>query len=168
MEIMYDLLQTASGWIGLAGNQRGLIGLVLPDPDQAAVRERLAVLTGGCPDGQRELYPGLRRQLIDYFQGKQVSLDFPVDWSIFTPFQARVLQVVRRIPWGETRSYRQVAEMAGCSRAYRAVGGAVGANRVPLVIPCHRVIGHDGSLRGFSSPGGVAEKRFLLSLEKRG
>lgn len=168
MNTVNDMFMTDRGWIGVAANHRGLIGLVMPDPDPAAVRERLAELDPYGVLREGGLYPTLRSEMIAFFQGARVPLDFPVDWAVFTPFQARVLRTVQQIPFGETRSYRQVAELAGCGRGYRAVGGALRSNRIPLIIPCHRVIAHDGAPGGFTSPRGVSEKLFLLELEKRG
>jgi len=102
--------------------------------------------------------------LKDYFNGDSVDFGrLRLDLSGYTEFQSDVLEAVASIPSGEVRSYKQVAEMVGRPRAYRAVGNAVGNNRTPIVIPCHRVIRSDGSIGHFG--GGVRLKRFLLRLE---
>lgn len=102
--------------------------------------------------------------LREYFNGEKVDFsELKLDFSGYTYFQKRVLKAVMRIPLGEVRSYKQIAETIGKPKAYRAVGNAVGNNRTPIVIPCHRVVKNDGSLGGFG--GGVRWKRILLRLE---
>ena len=99
-----------------------------------------------------------------YFKGKQVDFDFPLDLSGGTPFQILVWNKLREIPYGECRSYAWVAEQIGNPRAVRAVGMANNKNPLPPVIPCHRVIGSDGSLTGYAS--GLHIKKYLLEIEK--
>lgn len=97
-----------------------------------------------------------------YFGGRTRSFDLPLVMR-GTPFQKKVWQVLRTIPYGETRSYRWLAETVGNPAASRAVGAANGANPIPIIVPCHRVIGANGALTGFG--GGIDTKRFLLELE---
>jgi methylated-DNA-[protein]-cysteine S-methyltransferase len=104
-----------------------------------------------------------RRQLDGYFAGSRRHFELPMAPRA-TPFQARVLTALQRIPYGETRSYKDIARAIGEPAAVRAVGGANGRNPLPIVIPCHRVIGSGGQLTGFG--GGLAAKRFLLDLER--
>jgi O-6-methylguanine DNA methyltransferase len=104
-----------------------------------------------------------RRQVERYLGGRSRALDFPIDLSGGTPFQRRVWRAALRIPYGRARSYQWIASKVGGKRSARAVGGALGANPVPLIVPCHRVVTHDGSLGGFS--GGLPVKRKLLDLE---
>jgi methylated-DNA-[protein]-cysteine S-methyltransferase len=104
----------------------------------------------------------VRRQLAQYFAGERRVFDLPLA-PRGTDFERRVWQEVAAIPYGETRSYAEVARAAGRPAACRAVGRANGSNPIPLVIPCHRVIGSDGSLTGYG--GGLPLKRFLLALE---
>ena len=99
-----------------------------------------------------------------YFNGKQVDFDFPLDLSSGTPFQIMVWNKLKEIPYGECRSYKWVAEQIGNPRAARAVGMANNKNPLPPVIPCHRVIGSDGSLTGYAS--GLHVKKYLLEMEK--
>jgi methylated-DNA-[protein]-cysteine S-methyltransferase len=103
-----------------------------------------------------------RAQLVEYFAGERSSFDLPLD-PRGTPFQRRVWTALRDIPFGETISYAELARRVGDPRAVRAVGGANGRNPLPLVVPCHRVIGADGSLTGFG--GGIDRKRWLLQHE---
>jgi methylated-DNA-[protein]-cysteine S-methyltransferase len=102
------------------------------------------------------------RQLRDYFAGNRRDFDLPLDMQ-GTPFQKRIWDELLRIPYGETRSYMQVAVAVGAPQAVRAVGAANGANPVPIVVPCHRVIGSSGKLTGYG--GGLPLKKRLLELE---
>ncbi len=111
------------------------------------------------------LFPHLQKQLRDYFDGRSVEFDVPVDFSPLSPFQRKVLSACAEIGYGRTMTYGQLARRIGSPHAARAVGGALARNPIPLVIPCHRVIAGDGSLGGFSAPQGVTLKRRLLDLE---
>jgi O-6-methylguanine DNA methyltransferase len=102
-------------------------------------------------------------QVAAYLAGKRHTLDFPIDLSAGTSFQRRVWQTALRIPYGRARSYQWIASKVGGARHARAVGSALGANPVPLIVPCHRVVAKDASLGGFS--GGLVVKRKLLDLE---
>lgn len=103
------------------------------------------------------------RQLDAYFAGRLRTFDLPLA-PVGTPFQNRVWSALRAIPFGETRNYGQLAKAIGKPTAMRAVGAANGRNPIAIVVPCHRVIGADGSLTGFG--GGIERKKFLLSLEQ--
>ena len=103
-----------------------------------------------------------KRQLNEYFEGTRQAFDLPLA-PLATPFQGQVLDALQAIPYGETRSYKDIAVAVGNPKAVRAVGTANGNNPIPIIIPCHRVIGSDGSLTGFG--GGLETKRFLLALE---
>ena len=102
------------------------------------------------------------RQLRAYFDGSLTGFDLPLNPQ-GTPFRKKVWAALQEIPYGETRSYGQLAEMVGQPRAVRAVGGANHHNPIAILIPCHRVIGADGSLTGYG--GGMDKKEFLLRLE---
>ena len=104
------------------------------------------------------------RQLEEYLRGRRTRFDLPLDLTGATPFRRRVLAALLDIPYGECRSYGEVALRVGCASP-RAVGGAVGWNPLPIIVPCHRVVGSDGGLGGFS--GGLWRKRALLALEGR-
>ena len=105
----------------------------------------------------------LRQQLQEYFAGECTAFDLALAPPA-TPFQRLVLDALRTIPYGETRSYGEIARQIGRPTASRAVGAANGANPIPIIIPCHRVIGSTGQLTGFG--GGLDTKRFLLGLEQ--
>ena len=121
---------------------------------------------GADPDWERfdEPFRRVKAQLEQYFAGERKHFDLELAPDA-TPFQASVLAALREIPYGETRSYRDIAEQIGNPKAVRAVGGANGSNPIPIIIPCHRVIGSNGTLTGFG--GGLDNKRFLLDLETR-
>lgn len=106
----------------------------------------------------------LKEVLKDYFAGRERRLDLPLDLAVGTAFERRVWEAARKIPYGASTSYEDVARLAGHPRASRAAGNALGANPVPIVVPCHRVIHADRSMGGFSS--GLPWKRFLLELER--
>ncbi|MHC4971149.1 MAG: methylated-DNA--[protein]-cysteine S-methyltransferase [Planctomycetota bacterium] len=120
--------------------------------------------------GKRLRDPGRRnaldrevaRQLEQYFAGRRDAFDLPMRLDL-TRFRSKVLRAVGRIPYGEARSYGEIARAVGQPRAARAVGQAVGANPLPLLVPCHRVLAAQGRLGGFG--GGLRWKRFLLELE---
>ena len=116
---------------------------------------------GKAPEG---LALKVFRELDEYFQGRRKTFDFPCRTQ-GTAFQEKVWAALREIPYGETRSYRDIAEAIGHPKAYRAVGMANNANPLFIIIPCHRVIGADGSLTGYG--GGLPMKKALLSLEKK-
>jgi methylated-DNA-[protein]-cysteine S-methyltransferase len=118
------------------------------------------------PRSQRQKLPArLARQLSRYFRGERVSFRISTDSLVGTEFQRKVWRVLQTIPYGETRTYAWVARKIGHPKAARAVGVACGANPIPLIIPCHRVVASDGSLGGFSA--GLVWKRRLLVLEQR-
>lgn len=102
-------------------------------------------------------------QLQEYFEQKRKTFDIALD-LIGTPFQKRVWEKLTEIPYGETYSYKQVAQMIGAPKAVRAIGGANNKNPIPIIIPCHRVIGSNGALVGYG--GGLDKKKILLEIEK--
>jgi len=101
-------------------------------------------------------------QMEAYFLGKLIKFDVPIALHV-SPFQEKVLNLVREIPFGETRSYRYLAELLGDPKAVRAIGNANSKNPLPILIPCHRVIGSNGSLTGYA--GGIKRKKWLLQHE---
>jgi methylated-DNA-[protein]-cysteine S-methyltransferase len=110
------------------------------------------------------LFTEARRQVRAYFDGTRTSFDLPLS-AEGTPFQQRVWEALRAIPFGQTITYAELARRVGAPNGSRAVGGANARNPISIVVPCHRVIGSDGSLTGYA--GGEARKRWLLDLERR-
>ena len=105
----------------------------------------------------------MRRELEEYFDGRRRQFELPLDWTLVGPFGRRVLGVTSEIPYGGVLSYAEVAAEAGSPRGSRAAGNALGANPIPIVVPCHRVLRSGGALGGYG--GGLERKRFLLELE---
>lgn len=126
----------------------------------ASVRRRV----GPVVEGTAPLLDRLAEQLAEFFAGSRRSFHLPIDLP-GSRFQARVWKELQRIPYGETISYRQLAERVGAGAAYRAVGRANGSNRIAIIVPCHRVVAANGGLGGYG--GGLAAKRRLLELEAR-
>jgi methylated-DNA-[protein]-cysteine S-methyltransferase len=105
----------------------------------------------------------VRRELDEYFAGERTSFDIPVDWRLHDGFSRRVLKATARIPFGKLLTYGEVAAKAGSPRGSRAAGNALGSNRIPIIVPCHRVVRSGGKLGGYA--GGVERKEYLLQLE---
>jgi O-6-methylguanine DNA methyltransferase len=168
------IFETPWGWMGIAASNMGICRIVLPCASRHAVEMHLlpqarssghhpSSLTTDSLPGATTVLLTSHAQLTEFLDGTRRMLDFPLDLSCGSPFQRRVWQMTRRIPYGRVRSYKWVATRVGGRHYARAVGLALGANPVPLIVPCHRVVAHDGSLGGFS--GGLRVKRHLLELE---
>lgn len=173
--------KTRWGWMGISasakGARAGVNRIVLPHISRRAVEAELSrtlahrpaslngASTHGDPPKQNnaKVLKEAHAQLVSFLEGQRRALDFPIDLSRGSPFQRRVWRAILRIPYGRVRSYKWVALRVGGTRYARAVGHALGANPVPIVVPCHRVVAHDASLGGFT--GGLRTKRRLLQLE---
>ncbi|MBE0466082.1 MAG: methylated-DNA--[protein]-cysteine S-methyltransferase [Candidatus Desulforudis sp.] len=162
------LVQLPVGWIGFHRTEAGLFALTLPEISGAEALNRLwawGVDKSWDPPGHA-LDDILVHRLGGYFAGRRVDFsDVPIDWSGYSPFGRTVLEACRKVPFGRTITYTALAREVGKPRAARAVGNALGANRTPLVVPCHRIVRSDGSPGGFT--GGAEWKRRLLLLEGR-
>jgi methylated-DNA-[protein]-cysteine S-methyltransferase len=106
------------------------------------------------------------QQLSEYLSGERQAFDLPIDWEILPVFQRRALEATFAVPYGKTTTYASIASQLGKPRAARAVGRAEATNPMPLVLPCHRVLGSDGKLHGYGGPGGIGMKEWLLELER--
>src|SRR5215831_4950999 len=148
------------GGLVLVGNDDGLAAILWARDDPKRVRLNIVAEDEGCP-----VLVETARQLDEYFAGTRKVFDVTLNF-IGTEFQNRVWDALLRIPFGETRSYGQIARELGNPRATRAVGAANGKNPIAIIAPCHRVIGASGALRGFA--GGLKAKDTLLALEKAG
>jgi O-6-methylguanine DNA methyltransferase len=113
---------------------------------------------------QKKIAP-YAKELHEYLNGKRLTFTIPIDWTPFTPFQCEALQAVFRIPYGETRTYIDIAREINHPHAYRAVGAANAMNPMPIIVPCHRVLGADGKLHGYGGGNGLPTKEWLLRLE---
>ena len=158
---------TRLGWVGIAWSARGLAAVAGPARRAQAAEEELGERIGdfsSVPEPPtRGLGWALEEKLRAYMDGQRVSFDEPVDLSRMSAFVRRVLEAARSIPYGEVRTYARVAAEAGNPRAARATGQALGANPMPIVVPCHRVVTSSGRLGGYR--GGLALKARLLALE---
>ena len=153
----YKLMDSPVGTLKLVGSDAGLAAVLWENDPPARVRLTI--------DGQDDRHPVLvetERQLREYFEGRRTSFALPLD-PAGTAFQQKVWKALLTIPFGETRSYAQIACQVGNARATRAVGAANGRNPLSIVAPCHRVIGSNGALTGFA--GGLDVKKYLLSME---
>jgi methylated-DNA-[protein]-cysteine S-methyltransferase len=159
MTYLYKTMRSPVGELTLVGSDRGLAAVLWEDDDPSRVR--LADLQ---EDAEHPVLLRAQQQLEEYFVGKRRKFTVTLD-PAGTDFQNRVWNALRTIPFGETRSYGQIAEQIGSHKAVRAVGAANGANPLSIIVPCHRVIGADGKLTGFA--GGLAVKARLLALESR-
>jgi methylated-DNA-[protein]-cysteine S-methyltransferase len=158
------VFQTPWGWMGVSETTKGINAVVLPKSSRQAVLSELKagsteLLNGPASPRLREA----RAQLTGYLAGRRRSFDLSLDLSRGTSFQQKVWRTLRSISYGRLRSYQWVAVRVGGRQYARAVGNAVGANPMPIVIPCHRIVAQDASLGGFS--GGLPTKRKLLTLE---
>jgi methylated-DNA-[protein]-cysteine S-methyltransferase len=164
LDVAYATVDSPFGTLLLARTPRGLVRLGLPNEDP---EELLADLAGRISPRVLEDPGGLdqeRRELDDYFAGRRHSFELPIDWQLSHGFLLRARQGIAEIPYGETRTYTDLARGAGNERAVRAAGSACSRNPIPLVVPCHRVLRSDGSLGGYA--GGLGMKEKLLEMER--
>ena len=155
MNLQVMRIDSPIGVLTLAADEDGLCGIEFPPPRASALVETARAHRNGVLLEARE-------QLAEYFAGTRRAFDLPLA-PHGTEFQRAVWAMLAQIPYGETRTYSDVARRIGRPDAVRAVGAANGRNPIPIVLPCHRVIGADGSLTGFG--GGLPTKAFLLRLE---
>jgi len=163
-KIFYDLLpRTPIGAVWVAVNARGLIAVGFGGTERAFVAA-VHKKTGAAAMRSSPKAAAAVRQLRDYLAGKRRAFDLPVDLSLQTDFQQRVLFAAREIPRGQIATYTDIARRIGRPTAARAVGQALRQNPLPIVIPCHRVLAADGSLRGYLGSG-TQTKAWLLEFE---
>ncbi len=162
----YDIFETPLGWMGVMLSSKGVRRTTLPKPSP---EECIADLGNEIREANLLEKPldGLRKEMDRYFRGDSVDFSEPLDYEDAPPFFKAAWDACRSIPAGETRSYAWLAAKAGSPRAVRAAGQAMARNRLPILIPCHRVVGSDGDLCGFG--GGrdaLALKQRLLNLDQ--
>lgn len=156
-----ESIRTPAGRITIVCSAAGLREVHLGGSGRLSQREARA---RGVRYVRRPTWTAPARTALDRFlRGRAIPGSLPLDLSMGTPFQRRVWEATRAVPWGEVVSYAAIARSAGAPKAMRAVGNALGENPVPIVVPCHRVVHAGGSIGGFTS--GLAWKRYLLSLE---
>lgn len=159
MSLCHKFIRSPVGKLRLVANDKGLVAILWENDNP-----RRVPLADSVEDDQQQILVETERQLTEYFSAKRQSFSLPLDMR-GTRFQKEVWNALRSIPFGETRSYGQLANQIGRSTASRAVGGANGRNPISIVVPCHRVIGSSGKLTGFA--GGLETKAILLEHEKK-
>ena len=161
----FYLVETRLGWIGLVLSARGLRATTLPRAGRDDALREVAEMGAVSPASEAEA-GDIARLVRDLAEGRPADPAGLIDWDGVTGFRRAVMEEALRIPPGETRSYGWLAERVSRPRAARAVGRVMATNPLPIVVPCHRVIGSDGSLRGYGA--GLHVKAALLRLEGRG
>lgn len=157
MQLSYCYMASPVGQLKLVANEQALVAILWDNENPKRVR--LAEL---IEDVSHPILLNTQQQLIEYFSGQRKVFDIPLDFE-GTDFQKQVWSALLTIPYGETRSYKQIAQQLGNEKAVRAVGAANGKNPISIIAPCHRVIGAGGALVGFA--GGLDKKEILLRLE---
>lgn len=160
MTAVYKTMNSPVGELTLVATDKGLAAILWENDDPARVRVKPTT-----EDKRHAVLREAERQLKDYFAGRRTSFDLQLDFD-GTPFQKKVWNALLAIPFGETRTYADIARKIGKPKAVRAVGAANGRNPISIVAPCHRVIGSNGKLTGFA--GGLKAKETLLRLEAPG
>jgi methylated-DNA-[protein]-cysteine S-methyltransferase len=163
LDVAYTTADSPFGPLLLARTERGLVRVGLPNQDADELLVDLATrVSPRVLEAPKEL-DEVRRELDLYFEGKLDRFDLPLDWRLSSGFRQRVLRAINRIPYGQTRTYMEMARSAGNERAVRAAGTACGHNPIPIFVPCHRVLRSGGGLGGYG--GGLPMKEELLKLE---
>ena len=162
LDASYDVIESELGPLLAAVTDRGLARISF-DPEPDAQLDELARLAGPRVLRAPRALDEARRELDDYFAGRRTAFDLELDLRGLPDFTLRVLGELARVPYGQTATYRDLAERAGNARASRAVGMVMNRNRIPIVLPCHRIVGSTGELVGYG--GGIERKEKLLRLE---
>lgn len=152
----YTEIKTPLGNLGLVSSSKGLVRIMFSPSDHQNILKNLKWIESQTAN------EAVIAQLQEYFQGKRKEFSLPLDLR-GTPFQIKVWRALQKVRYGETATYGEIARKIGKPNAFRAVGNACGANPIPIVIPCHRIIGKNGDLTGFA--GGLEIKRQLLEFE---
>jgi methylated-DNA-[protein]-cysteine S-methyltransferase len=166
IDVAYATFDSPVGRLLLASTPHGLVRLSYldaPDDEDMALEQLAAGLSPRILAAPARL-DAPRRELEQYFAGERQRFDVPVDWGLTRGFGRRVLEATARVPFGSSTTYQRVAAEAGSPRGYRAAGNALGANPIPIIVPCHRVLHATGGLGGYT--GGLERKRLLLGIER--
>ncbi len=151
--MIYSELETEMGSIYILEEKGKITGLTYDKEEIGDIEQRSS-----------SLLEKAERQLTEYFEGRRKNFDLPIELK-GTDFQVKVWKALEKIPYGETKSYQEIAEEVASPKAFRAVGNANNKNPISIIIPCHRVIGKSGKLAGYG--GGLDKKEYLLNLEKQ-
>jgi methylated-DNA-[protein]-cysteine S-methyltransferase len=165
LDVAYARVDSPVGNLLLAATPVGLLQLAYVDEGQLdGLLENLAARVSPRVLSSPRRLDDPRRELDEYFGGRRRRFEFPLDWRLVGPFGQKVLAAAAAIPYGSVSSYAEVAAAAGSPRGARAAGNALGANPLPIVLPCHRVVRAGGGLGGYT--GGLDRKRTLLAIER--
>jgi methylated-DNA-[protein]-cysteine S-methyltransferase len=162
LDVGFDVVETPVGPLLVAATPRG-VARIFFDADPELHLERLAERFGSRVLRSAPVVDPARRQLDEYFAGRRDAFELDVDLRVDAPFAREVLAELARVPFGQTTTYGALAAKVGAPRAARAVGTVMNRNPIPIVLPCHRVVGSNGSLTGYG--GGLHVKEHLLRLE---
>ena len=162
LDVSYDVAESPVGPLFVAVTDRGLCRISY-DPVPERLAEELARIFGMRVLRAPKAVDRVARELDEYFEGRRQSFDLPIDLRGRADFSRGVLEELARVPYGQVTTYGALAARAGRPRAARAVGTVMNRNPIPIVLPCHRVVGSTGSLVGYG--GGLERKRLLLDLE---
>ncbi|MFA8440048.1 methylated-DNA--[protein]-cysteine S-methyltransferase [Pueribacillus sp. YX66] len=165
LQLFYTEMESPLGPLTLFASEKGLCSIEFGKVEQAMLKMKMNkhFLKHEFTHNDEKLSDAMK-QLKEYFYGRRTSFQLPLDLR-GTPFQLKVWNELQHVHYGETMSYKRVAELIGKPKAVRAVGGANNQNPIPIIIPCHRVIGSNGALVGYG--GGIEKKEFLLNFEKQ-
>lgn len=163
LDVAYANVDSPFGTLLVATTPRGIVKLSLPNYDPGEALEELAERVSPRVLESPARLEQARRELDLYFEGRLSAFDLPVDWRLTDGFRGRVQRAIARIPYGQTRTYTDMARSAGNERAVRAAGTACGSNPIPILVPCHRVLRSGGGLGGYG--GGLPMKEALLKME---
>ena len=164
VDVSYAIEPSPVGDLLVAVTPRGLIRIAYnaEEVSDTVLEELAAKISPRVLEAPAAL-DEVRRELDQYFEGKRTTFDLPIDWRLHDGFSRRVLRATARIPYGKLLTYGEVAAKAGSPRGHRAAGNALGSNRMPIVVPCHRVVRSGGKIGGYT--GGLERKEYLLELE---
>jgi methylated-DNA-[protein]-cysteine S-methyltransferase len=167
VDVAYAGVDSPIGTLTVVATDKGLMRVVFDREDRDTALGEIAGRVSPRVLESPARLDTVRRELEEYFEGRRQEFDLPLDWAMVpSPFRRRVLEHTALIPYGRLETYREVAVAAGNEKAVRATGGALGSNPIPVVVPCHRVVGSDGRLTGYA--GGLDIKRYLLAHEGTG
>jgi methylated-DNA-[protein]-cysteine S-methyltransferase len=164
IDVAYATVDGPVGKLLVAETKRGLVRIAFGEnvPHDRVLLELAEDISPRMLEAPARL-DAIRRQLDEYFEGRRMSFDVKLDWSLSHGFGQRVLKHTARIPYGRVSTYKEMAAAAGSPRGARAAGNALGSNPIPIVVPCHRVLHSGGGIGGYG--GGLDRKEFLLTLE---
>lgn len=160
----YAIFQTCLGWCGIAYGKQGIIRIYLPEIKKEKLKKTILSLYKNIKEDSKSIKKVINNICL-YFKGNNPQFDFPIDMEAMTKFEKKVYKKTMKIPFGKIKTYKWLAEKINVPGGARAAGNALGRNPIPLIIPCHRVLRSNGTLGGFSAPGGLPLKKKMLFIE---